>query len=364
MMIQPSIIYVDKAVRDLPHTQRILSRVKNCLIEEIDDIKWLKTSTDFTDAKGTWLLTKQKGQMLKPCPAMQPDLKCCNYYITDFISNCPMDCSYCFLQSYLANNPILTIYTNVEEIIAQIGLKLSQKPNIQFRIGTGELSDSLALDPITGISEKLITFFGVQSNAVLELKTKTTHVDHLLHLNHNDNTVISWSVNPPLIVEAEEHRTATLDERLNAAKRAVAAGYKVGFHLDPIIRHDNWEENYQALIKQLFESVPGEKIAWISLGTLRYTDELKQISTQRFPASRIFYDEQVPLGNIYRYFRPIRQRMYATLRQFVRHESSSVHLYICMDTKEINQAVVAGEKRELGIGGGCGSSCSSKSCVA
>jgi len=44
-----------------------------------------------------------------PVLAGTPGLVCCNYLVVSLISNCPMDCSYCFLQEYLANNPTLKV---------------------------------------------------------------------------------------------------------------------------------------------------------------------------------------------------------------------------------------------------------------
>jgi hypothetical protein len=74
-------------------------------------------------------------------------------------------------------------------------------------LGTGELSDSLALDSVFPISPILISFFAQRDHAVLELKTKSAEVDHLPHLDHRKRTIISWSLNPPEIIEGEEMGT-------------------------------------------------------------------------------------------------------------------------------------------------------------
>src|SRR5256886_11327123 len=61
------------------------------------------------------LFARQRATFLEHCPAGTPGLVCCNYLVVSLISNCPMDCSYCFLQEYLANNPTLKVFTNVED---------------------------------------------------------------------------------------------------------------------------------------------------------------------------------------------------------------------------------------------------------
>jgi len=92
--------------------------------------------------------------------------------------NCPIDCTYCILQGYI-NNPAITIYTNYQKIIEEIQTLSRLNRERILRIGTGELTDSLALDPITRLSEKLIPEVQKLPNILLELKSKTDHIDHL-----------------------------------------------------------------------------------------------------------------------------------------------------------------------------------------
>ena len=83
----------------------------------------------------------------------------------------------------------------------------------------------------------------------------------MLDLPHGGKTIISWSVNPEGIVEQEEHKTARLKERLEAAGKASAAGYKVAFHFDPMINYPDWKKGYQELVEQILDAVPSDGIA-------------------------------------------------------------------------------------------------------
>jgi spore photoproduct lyase len=129
-----------------------------------------------------------------------------------------MDCSYCVLQGYL-NNPFLTVYTNWEDLLQEIDDFLSSRDQPFLRLGTGELSDSLALESIFPFSQFLIPFFAERHNGILELKTKSANVNPLLNLDHRGKTIVSWSLNPPKMIEREERRTAPLKERIAAAIR-------------------------------------------------------------------------------------------------------------------------------------------------
>ena len=66
----------------------------------------------FGAAKKKLYLTRHKGDFLKKCPGSEGQV-CCNYFVINFASNCPMDCSYCYLQEYLADNSALKVFSNV-----------------------------------------------------------------------------------------------------------------------------------------------------------------------------------------------------------------------------------------------------------
>ena len=54
----------------------------------------------------------RRAPFLMACPAGSAEFACCGYLVLVLASNCPMDCSYCFLQEYLADNPGFQVYAN------------------------------------------------------------------------------------------------------------------------------------------------------------------------------------------------------------------------------------------------------------
>ena len=98
--------------------------------------------------------------------------------IVDLIYNCNYDCTYCYLQSYV-NAPYLTVYANVEQLFDELGTFLRTHPQQLVRIGSGEFSDSLSLDPLTGFSRLLVPFLRQFPNVLFEFKTKSDLVDGL-----------------------------------------------------------------------------------------------------------------------------------------------------------------------------------------
>lgn len=293
----------------------------------------------FGEGKRKLLLARHRGEFLKKCPGSEGQV-CCNYFVINFASNCPMDCSYCYLQEYLADNPALKVFSNVDDLLREADELFSRQRKFFFRIGTGEIADSLALDPYIGFCAEVVPFFAEQPNVLLELKTKSDCVEGLLKLDPKERVVVSWSMNPQKVIDADEHGTASLDERLAAARRCQAAGYKLGFHFDPIVEYAGWEEDYRDMVEKVFAAVDHRRIAWISMGVLRTTPGLKRTMRSRFPASCLPAGEQVlcPDGKM-RYFQPLRVAMYRKMLGWIRAASPIVFVYLCMESREVWQQV-------------------------
>ena len=241
------------------------------------------------------------------------------------------DCSYCFLQDFLQNNPLLVAYVNIEDLLEELNQTLTAHPDRVFRIGTGELTDSLALDTVIPYSQQLIPFFNQRENAVLELKTKSNHVESLLSQNSTNNVIVSWSLNPQTVIDREEKGTPSLEQRLEAARLCANKGYKIGIHLDPIIIFPGWKKAYHELVKNIFKVLSPSQIEWVSLGSFRYRRPLKQIIKERHKNTRLFTGEHTASKDgKYRYLRPLRNEAYENLRDLLKNFSADLNIYMCM----------------------------------
>ena len=233
-------VYVDPSLTGSDVVERIREGVGDCRWQVRADFDAVIREKTFYEAdpcaagKRIMMIRPYpyQGRLVKACPGTANHI-CCGYKIINVMTNCPMDCSYCILQGYL-NNPCVTVYPDYVRIFQEIEEIIVGQPRRFYRFGTGELGDSLALDDMIGFAAAAVPFFAAKRNAILELKTKSANIEHLLSLAHHGKTVISWSLNTPRVIEEEEHLTATLNERLAAARRCAEAGYPVGFHFDPL----------------------------------------------------------------------------------------------------------------------------------
>lgn len=343
---RPEKIFLEESVAESPITGNVLRQLPDVAVQPIESTELLLEAAKALNptipvAKRSLILARHRGRFFKPCPAASLSAGnarnvCCNYFVVNYASNCHMECSYCYLQSYL-NFPYLILYANSDDLLRELDETISSSPESFFRIGTGELADSLALDPLSGYSAPLVEFFARRKNAVLEFKTKSNCVDNLLGLEHRGRTVVSWSINPRFVQQREEHKTADIGQRLEAAGRCAEAGYPVAFHFDPLIHYRKWEKDYRELVDEIFDRIPADSIPWISIGSLRLTPDLKQRMRERFPGSFLPLGEMAPAedGKL-RYVKPIRLRMYRRVHDWIRARASRrTAVYACMERPEV-----------------------------
>jgi len=285
--------------------------------------------------KETLRLVAFPGEMLKPCPGTGEGYICCGYQILNVGVNCPLDCSYCILQAYI-NQPSLRVFANLPRALSGLADRIDRDPSRFWRIGTGEFTDSLALDPVVGWTDLLLPFMEGRRNAILELKTKTVRIEGLLASRTRDRIVVSWSLNSPRIVSREEHRAPSLEKRLRAAARCQEEGFAVGFHFDPLVRHPGWKEGYERTVELLDRWIAPKKVIWISLGAMRFMPGLKPIIRRRHPGSEVLRGEFVPgTDGKLRYFKPMRTEMYAHLRELLTAWHPDPGLYLCMERDDV-----------------------------
>ena len=290
----------------------------------------------FREGKKTLLITGNNGEFLKKCPGTN-DYICCDYYIIDFAQNCPMDCTYCILQAYL-NNPLMIVYANIDALFSELDARIPVNPEKPYRVGTGEFTDSMALEHLTKYSSFIMDYFEKRPEALIEFKSKTDHAETFLQRPAPPNVLLSWSMNSPEIVRSEEHKTASLAERLESARKCADAGYNITLHFDPIIDHDDFDANMAETVRMIFEYLPASKIKYISLGCFRFIPRLKDIIAARFPNSKIIYNEFIKgYDKKSRYFRFKRERLFKKMVELIeKHDARRlVKIYFCMESPEM-----------------------------
>lgn len=222
----------------------------------------------------------------------------------DLAEGCPAHCSYCYLAGSLAGPPIVRVYANLPEILAELPGAVGQGRVTSVSAAraaegtTFECScytDPLAIEHLTGGLAECITRFGAWDAPVqLRFTTKFDAVGPLLGLAHQGRTRIRFSVNA---AGAERHEGGAprMPARLAALRAVAQAGYPVGLTVAPIMRLPEWEGAYDRLFADVATALEG--VAGVDLTaeliTHRFTPKSKGVLGGWYPGSALEMDEAV-----------------------------------------------------------------------
>jgi len=277
-----------------------------------------------------------KGNIVRDCPGTKNHI-CCGYKTIDLIEGCILSCSYCILKTYI-NSPYIKINRDIPYILSQVDKAIEREKHHILRFGTGELSDSLALDRKYKLNRPLIEFFGGKKKALLELKSKWAYIKHLIPYL-NPFTVISFSLAPQRIISQEEKRTSPLYKRLKAAKNAQDQGCFIGLHFDPIIIYDGFERDYEYLIEDISRTLDLKKVIWVSLGLLRFPPKLLNHYIEEGRKNLLHGEFIRGEDGKYRYIKNERIKVFKMLYNLLKNKEEKLFIYMCMEREDIWKGV-------------------------
>jgi DNA repair photolyase len=352
---KPKTILLWRKAAEHPEAQRIVGLFPSAKLYVIDQQRWsplpdMSPSQALLAGKKTLLIGQTSsfvgyfnGQpdSTRSCSKMQTatlrNVLCRPYYKLVPISNgCPYYCVYCYLAFvYRKYAPFIKININYDTMFRQIRRTLAcSQGKISFNMG--EMLDSLALDHITNLTTMLIPFFSAFSRAYLMLLTKSKNIDNLLATKPNGQTVVSWSLNSRQMIGTFELGTASLDERIEAARLCQQYGYRIRFRIDPGILYPGWQAGYADLIQKTLAVTKPENI---TVGMLRFLPGHLCL-TAAAHGNRIqkLYDHKFVKGasdGKLRYLPRERIEFYNFLIDTIRSFDKNVSIGLCRETPEI-----------------------------
>jgi len=260
------------------------------------------------------------------CPVASEKTRCCNLLTLDAVEGCGYDCSYCSIRYFYDGDTI-----GIDENFIDKLKSLEIDPLKTYHIGTGQSSDSLMWGNKAGILDALLDFAEEYPNVILELKTKSDNISHLLSRNVPANVLTTWSLNPQVIIDNEEHFTASLEQRLIAAGRMAEKGNLVGFHFHPMVYYDKWAEDYGLLFQEILRRFNPDDVAMVSLGTLTFIKPVIRKMRGRKMKTRIL---QMPLEDAegkFSYPLEVKREMFRRAYESFGSWHSRVFFYMCME---------------------------------
>ena len=265
------------------------------------------------------------------CPVASPRTMCCNLQTLDAVDNCGYGCSYCSIQSFFDGKQI-----SFDKGFSDKLKNLEFDAEKTYHIGTGQSSDSLMWGNSHGVLDAVIDLAWAHPNVILELKTKSANVSHLLRTDAPKNIICTWSLNTPALIQNEEHGTASLAKRLEAARKVADAGFLVGFHFHPIVHYDRWQQDYALVIEQLGSLFKPEEVALVSMGTLTYIKSVMREIRKRAIPTQILKMPMVDSDGKQSYPDEIKLALFSHVyNSFPENWKDDVFYYLCMENPRL-----------------------------
>ena len=311
------------------------------LVSRWNDLKNSKTQYESQNSKARErpaprkvTVSDSQNEVFGMCPVASEKTVCCNLMTIDAVQGCSLGCSYCSIQTFYTDGKI-SIDKNLAEKLSKIPLD----PSKNYHIGSGQSSDSLAIGNREGVLDAQLEFARKNSNIILEFKTKSSNIDHLVRTDIPKNVFVSWSLNPQLFIDNEEHGTASLDQRISSARRLSDKGVLIGFHFHPIVYYENYEKDYSDVVRKVMATFEPSEIAMISMGTLTFIKPAIQKLRSSGLSSKVL---QIPMADAVgksSYTREIKAEIFNHVYSAFHHWHDRVFFYLCMEESAVWESV-------------------------
>ncbi len=282
-------IYVEEQAYEYADTLRILNNFPDAHIIPIKHYKDVfnrKNQNPIAQKNAPALiLAVQKETFIYPGAPVCQSFGNEHFYYSSLVMNCIFDCEYCYLQGmYPSAYPV--IFVNIEDCFKKLSELLKVHP-IYLCISFD--TDLLAFENITGFAAKWINYCKDNPSLTIEIRTKSANFKAIHNLDIPNNVILAWTLTPDYVINNFEHKTPSLDMRIQAVCQAVDKGCKVRLCFDPVLFFDDYQAEYSRFFKYIFAKINPDKINDVSFGAFRVScDYLKKMRKLR-PTSLVLW---------------------------------------------------------------------------
>lgn len=287
----PERVMFTPAALEEPWGQQILARIQslNLPIEELprNRLTGLRGADDratYDIAKRTLAIVTAPPSAFKLSPI--PPSADWQFHIAE---GCPAHCQYCYLAGSLQGPPVIRVFANLPQILAN--LAAYERPSDATSFEVSCYTDPLGIEHLTGSLAECIRYFGTRQDGYLRWVSKFDAVDNLLDLPHNGHTRCRVSVNAAPVAGRFEGGTASVTARLQALRRLAVGGYPVGLVIAPIMLMNDWELHYTQLFDSISEALDFDCDLTFELISHRFTPGSKEVLQSWYPQTKLDMDE-------------------------------------------------------------------------
>lgn len=264
------------------------------------------------------------------------DIVCPHFWELKAWTGCPFNCSYCYLQGTFrgANRkmPRMKEEKVIEKYLEEF-LRWTNGVDLIALLNAGEVADSLGVpayvEKFLKITLPVLRKYPMHKVLFLT-KGGTQHIKVLEKIpdEMRSRFIISFSINPQVIVDKFEKGTASSVDRINAARGVQEMGFEVRIRIDPMIPVEGWVLYYEELTRELLDKV---KPSRITLGTLRALAKTRMYSQEKSWLK--YVSEKSPWG--LRIEDKLRVGMYELMIDFLREYGFKGDIALCKETPNV-----------------------------
>ncbi len=302
-------IYVEEAVREHVRTKRILEKFPSARVITVNHYKDVfcrrGQSGVLQHRTQKLILAARQGAMLYEGAPVCQSFGNRYFYYTSCVMNCLFDCEYCYLKGMYPSANIV-IFVNLEDIFAEVERLLEQHP---LYLCVSYDTDLPALEQITGYVQEWCDFAEKHTDLKLEIRTKCANQWLVQKARPIPGVIYAFTLSPQAVIDAFEHHTASLAERISLAAELVAAGCQIRLCFDPMIYVPDWRRHYGELLEQICRMIDFDKIVDVSVGSFRVSQEyLKNMRKQEPDSAVVWFPFQCD-GGYYHYPQELMEEM-------------------------------------------------------
>ncbi len=257
-----------------------------------------------------------------------PETVCPNFYVLAHASGCSFapQCRYCYLKSSFWRLQKPEVFTNVEEMLADVERWIEKDHLETYILNAGNLSDSLVFEEDRPIVARLVDVFrnhaaGRPHTLLLTTKGGMRECRSLFETEPCARVIVSFSVNSTEAAREFEAGVPAPKERFEAARALRKQGWRVRLRIDPMIMGFDYSE----VVREARKLKPER----ITVGSLRAEKSLTKYTE---PGLFDALEPRGQDGELRRYPRNVRMEMYRSVVEPLR---GLAPIGLCEETPDV-----------------------------
>lgn len=293
------------------------------------------TTKEYFKLKKAGFTTREKKSLI-----IRLNTRSSDFIIPNVAKGCDLACSYCLIARHEPQGNPVTLYSNVDKIIAQTKdycSKLPPKiPNqvdpTYYVADIGEACDCLG-PSVLPLTNRLLTELTQIPNCKPTFATKAcspSRVAKLIDCPIPYKARIRASLMPQRVADIVEVSTAKMIDRLHGLNLAYRKQFQLHLNFSPVILYQGWETDYIELFKLVDSILLPEVKAQLACEVifLTHSDRLNQLNLEWIPqAEKLLYVPTIQEykinergSKVLRYKVGLKQRAIARFKELIKQE--------------------------------------------